>query len=246
MSTITLVLIPGLMCDQAAWAEQSAALAALVPRLVVADHGRADSLADMARALLAAHAGPLALAGHSMGGRVALEIARMAGDRLRWNGALLDDRLPRQLESVAGRCALDRGAYAAVLEQARREGVRAMAASWVRDMVHPARLGDRLLIEAILDMFERRDAEHFAAQIKALIERPDATAVLAQVRCPTLLLCGEQDRWSAPAQHRDMHTLIAGSSLTIVPDCGHMSLMERPQAVNAALADWLQLCLRDG
>jgi len=243
MSTITLVLIPGLMCDQAAWAEQSAALAALVPGLTVADHGRADSLADMARAVLAAHAGPLAVAGHSMGGRVALEIARLAGERLR--GLALLDTGYRALESgQAGAREIE--VRMRLLDEARREGVRAMAASWVRDMVHPARLQDRVLIGAILDMFERRDAEHFAAQIKALIERPDATAVLAQVRCPTLLLCGEQDRWSAPPQHREMHALIAGSSLTIVPDCGHMSLMERPQAVNAALADWLQLCLRDG
>jgi pimeloyl-ACP methyl ester carboxylesterase len=243
MSKMTLVLVPGLMCDQAAWAAQSAALGALVPRLTVADHGRADSLADMARALLAAHAGPLAIAGHSMGGRVALEVARLAADRL-CGLALLDtgyralDPGPAGARELEGRMRL--------LDQARREGVRAMAANWVRDMLHPARLQDRALIEAILDMFERRDAEHFAAQIKALIERPDATAVLAQVRCPTLLLCGEQDRWSAPPQHREMHSLIAGSRLTIVPDCGHMSLMERPQAVNAALADWLQLCLQHG
>src|SRR5580704_13043212 len=179
------------MCDQAAWAEQSAALRALVPRLTVADHGRADSLAEMARALLAAHAGPLALAGHSMGGRVALEIVRLAGERVR-GLALLDTGYrplasgPAGAREIEGRMRL--------LDQARREGVRAMAASWVRDMVHPARLQDRELIEAILDMFERRDAEHFGAQIKALIERPDATAVLTQVRCPTLLLCGEQDQ----------------------------------------------------
>jgi pimeloyl-ACP methyl ester carboxylesterase len=114
-----------------------------------------------------------------------------------------------------------------------------MALSWLRDMVHPSRLEDAALLEAIAGMFERRSVSEFAAQIQALLQRPDATMLLPQIACPTLLLCGEQDQWSPPSQHREMQQLIAGSRLAVVSECGHMSPMEQPAAVNTALLAWL-------
>jgi pimeloyl-ACP methyl ester carboxylesterase len=191
----------------------------------------------MARAVLAANPGPLAVVGHSMGGRVAFEIARLAGARLR-GAALLDTGFrplppgPEGERETRGRLQL--------LAQARSEGVRAMALTWLRGMVQPDRLQDRPLIEAIVEMFGRRTVAQFAAQIQALLQRPDASALLPRMRCPTLLLCGEQDQWAPPAQHREMQQLIVGSRLTVVPDCGHMSPMEQPAAVNAALLAWIE------
>jgi pimeloyl-ACP methyl ester carboxylesterase len=90
-------------------------------------------------------------------------------------------------------------------------------------------------------MFERRSVAQFEAQIRALLGRPDATPVLPRMSCPTLLLCGEQDAWATPAQHRDMAQLIRGSLFVTVPNCGHMSPLERPEAVNEALQSWLEL-----
>ncbi|HEY2419635.1 MAG TPA: alpha/beta fold hydrolase, partial [Steroidobacteraceae bacterium] len=133
---------------------------------------------------------------------------------------------------VAGRMRL--------LDQARTQGIRAMAATWVQGMVHPDRLEERSLIEPILDMFERHSLVQFAAQITALIERPDASAVLPAIRCPTLLLCGEQDQWSNPTQHAEMAQRITGSHFTCVPHCGHMAPLEQPAAINAALRSWLE------
>jgi pimeloyl-ACP methyl ester carboxylesterase len=72
-----------------------------------------------------------------------------------------------------------------------------------------------------------------------LLARPDTTPLLAQIRCPTLLLCGRDDAWSPPARHQFMHERIAGSRLVVIEQCGHMSTMEQPGAVNAALAAWL-------
>jgi pimeloyl-ACP methyl ester carboxylesterase len=238
VSLPALILIPGLMCDQRVWAAQAEVLRALGIEFTVAEPGVADSLADMARAVLAANPGPLALVGHSMGGRVALEIARLAGARLR-GLALLDTGFRPLATGQGGEREL--ATRMRLLEQARAEGIRAMAASWVQGMVHPDRLQDRSLIDAILDMFERGSVTQFAAQIRALIQRPDASDVLARISCPTLLLCGEQDQWSTPAQHREMAQLIAGSRYTGVPECGHMSPMERPAAVSAALLSWLEL-----
>jgi pimeloyl-ACP methyl ester carboxylesterase len=115
-----------------------------------------------------------------------------------------------------------------------------MARTWVQGMVHPRRLDDAALIDAILDMFERRTPDIFAAQIHALLSRPDACGLLADIRCPTLVLCGAQDSWSLPQGHRDMAAAIRGSTLSIIDDCGHMAPMERPAQVSAALAAWLE------
>lgn len=219
------------------WAAQSEALSQWGVDHRIVEHGTVDSLADMASRILALEHGPLTVAGHSMGGRVALELARQAGPRLR-GLALLDTGFrplaagQRGEREVAGRTRL--------LEQAQTEGIRAMAATWVQDMVHPDRLQDSALIEIILDMFERRSLAQFAAQIKALIERPDASTVLPTIHCPTLLLCGEQDQWSNPAQHQEMSQRIAGSHFTCVPHCGHMAPLEQPAAINAALRLWLE------
>jgi pimeloyl-ACP methyl ester carboxylesterase len=232
-----LVLIPGLMCDEAVWSAQIGALRTLGIDCRVAHHGRADSLVAMARAVLESVPGPMAVAGHSMGGRVALEIVRLAGARLR-GIALLDTGYRALAAGEAGE--RERAGRLRLLEQARTEGVRAMARNWLQGMVHPSRLQDAPLVESIVSMFERRSIEEFAAQIQALLMRPDATPVLPQIAAPALLLCGEQDAWSPPAQHREMERLIPGSRFIAVPDCGHMSPIERPGAVNSALRGWLE------
>ena len=240
MSQTALVLIPGLMCDQAVWAGQCQALRARGVAFQVAEHGLADSLSAMARAVLEANPGPLAVIGHSMGGRVALEIARQGGARLR-GAALLDTGYRALAPGEAGE--RERAARMRLLELARREGVGAMAKTWLNGMVHPDRMHDTVLLTTIIEMFERRSVAELAAQVKALLERPDAAGILPGIAAPTLLLCGEQDQWSPPAQHREMAELIPASVFSTVADCGHMSPMEQPAAVNAALLSWLDRVL---
>ena len=76
--------------------------------------------------------------------------------------------------------------------------------------------------------------------VHALLARPDRTALLEALRLPTLLLCGREDSWSPVARHEAMAQLIPGSNLVVVPDCGHMCTMERPEAVTDALRRWLE------
>jgi pimeloyl-ACP methyl ester carboxylesterase len=83
-----------------------------------------------------------------------------------------------------------------LVELARRSGMRAMGRQWVRRMVHPERLNDSALIEAILDMFERKTVAVFEAQQRALLARRDATHLLPEIACPTFVLCGREDGWS--------------------------------------------------
>jgi pimeloyl-ACP methyl ester carboxylesterase len=118
-----------------------------------------------------------------------------------------------------------------------------MAAKWVQGMVHPDRLSDGPLIEAIIAMMGRKTPEIFAAQIHALLNRRDSTPVLSQIRCPTLVLCGRQDAWSILARHEEMAALIPESRIEVIEDCGHMSTMERPEAVTTAMQEWLQHCI---
>ena len=68
----------------------------------------------------------------------------------------------------------------------------------------------------IIDMILRNTPEQHEKQIRALVERPDARPVLPNIKCPTLVLCGAQDEWSTPEQHRDMAAQILGAELQII------------------------------
>jgi pimeloyl-ACP methyl ester carboxylesterase len=229
-----LVLVPGLMCDEAVWAAQVAALTG--HDCVIAQHGLLDSLTDMARkALHEAPAGRFSLAGHSMGGRVALEMQRLAPERIE-RLALLDTGFTALPGGEAGE--REKAFRFGLLATARERRMRVMAADWARGMVHPRRIGTPLF-EAVLDMLERSSIAQFEAQIAALLGRPDATAQLASITCPTLVLCGEQDGWAPVAQHEALYRGIAGSTLKVVSDCGHMCTMEQADEITAALARWL-------
>ncbi|MCX7276462.1 MAG: alpha/beta hydrolase [Burkholderiales bacterium] len=234
---MTLVLLPGLLCDASVWQDMLPALQQRSP-CMVASYGTLDSIESMAQHVLqTAPAGPLALAGHSMGGRVALEVLRQQPDRIQ-RLALLDTGFEALAAGAAGD--KERAGRMALLQTARQDGMRAMGRDWARGMVHPSRL-DSPLFAQILDMIERSTPEVFAAQIQALLHRPDATALLGQIRCPALLLCGREDAWSPVARHEQMQTLLRAApvQLRVVEQSGHMSTMGQSDAVCQALLQWL-------
>ena len=226
----TLILVPGLLCDATIWNAQVTALAArhdvIVPVL-----DTFDSIPRMATALLE-HAPPrFALAGHSLGGRIALEVIRQSPTRVT-RLALLDTGVhpcrpaepPRRYELLA---------------LADSEGMTAIAREWLPPMVHPARHGDPTVMLPLAAMVERRTPASFRNQVMALLNRPDATAVLGTIHCPTLVLCGREDGWSPLVQHEEIAAAIPGSRLSVIDDCGHMAPFERPAEVSGALEDWL-------
>ncbi len=233
-----LVLVPGLMCDRTVWEPVLPHLQAARPGLqcIVADHGTSDTLGAMADRILASESGRFALAGHSMGARVALEVVRRAPARVERVALLDTGHLPLPAGEAGEAEAAKRHALLAI---ARAEGTRAMGAQWVQGMVHPERLKDAPLLDAILDMFARKDAEIFAAQIRALLARPDASPVLQSLRVPTLVACGRQDSWSPVPQHEAMHRLAPGSVLEVIEEAGHMAPMERPIETAVVLTRWL-------
>jgi pimeloyl-ACP methyl ester carboxylesterase len=233
-----LLLLPGLICDQTVWQQQIDALSD-VAVCTCADYGSLDSLPAMAEAVLSTAPERFSIAGHSMGGRVALEVYRVAPDRVARIALLNTGSSPLAAGAAGVEETRKRGELVAL---ARSQGMPAMLRQWLPPMIAPGRINDTVLVNSIIEMMSRKAPEIFAAQVRALLARPDATAVLDQIRCPVLLLTGQDDGWSPAAQHAAMHAKIAGSMLVIVPGSGHMSMLERPAEVSAALRAWLYTC----
>jgi len=209
------------------WRDQLAAL----PDCRVADFRFLDSLTAMAESVLAAAPQRFAVAGHSMGGRVALEILRLAPERVE-RLALLDTGVhPVQPGEAEKRQVL--------VELAKRKGMEALGRQWLPPMVHPDRHGEAELMEPLYAMIHRMTPEIYAGQITALLTRRDAAPLLPNIACPTLVATGRQDSWSPVEQHRRIAAAIPGATLTLFEDSGHMSTVERPEAVTAALREWL-------
>lgn len=228
------ILVPGLVCDAGVWAHARAALETRAT-VTVANHGRLDSLPAMADKVLYEAPPRFALAGHSMGGRVALEVFRRAPQRVAALALLDTGVLPLAAGDAGVREVNGRQELLAI---ARAQGMAAMATKWVQGMIWSPRLAEAPLVASVVDMMARSSADIFAAQIAALLARPDASALLGEIRCPTLVLCGEQDSWAPAARHQEMAAQIPGSRLVLVPECGHMCTLERPEVVTRALLDW--------
>jgi pimeloyl-ACP methyl ester carboxylesterase len=229
-----LVLVPGLLCTQALFGPQIAALAPS-RRIMVADHTRDDSMEAIARRLLAGAPERFALAGLSMGGYAALAVMRLAPERVT-RLALLDtsarpdteETRQRRLDQVAAARA---GRFEAVLD-----------ALWQR-LVHPARLQDPALKAVVYDMMREAGAEVFVRQQQAIMGRPDSRPLLRAIAVPTLVLVGDHDALTPPDLARETADDVEGASLAVVPESGHLSTLERPEAVTHALQRWLSLDL---
>ena len=232
----SLLLVPGLLCDATVWADQVAGLKALAD-IQIAENGPRDSLVAMAEAIIAQAPPRFALAGHSMGGRVALEVVRRVPQRVQAL-ALMDTGYEPVADGEVGQRETE--GRMRMVQKAREQGMNALGRAWVQGMVLSSRLSDHALVDPIIQMIERRTPEYYAAQTQALLTRPDATSVLKGIRCPTLVLCGRDDAWSPFDRHRQMADLIPASRLAAIDRCGHMSTMERPAAVTAELRRWLE------
>lgn len=222
---MTTLLIPGLLCDGVVWAPVLDRIEA-----EVADLSTQDDIGQMAQDLLDAYPGPLRIAGHSMGARVAMEMAHRAPERI-GRLALLDTGIHALKDG-------EREKRDEIVRFAYENGMEALAARWLPPMVHePNRTPD--LMRMLTEMVLRKDPDLHARQIKALVNRPDAARYLPGIVCPTLLVVGRQDAWSPVAQHEEMLAHLPDARLEIVEDAGHFAPVEQPEAVARLVADFL-------
>jgi pimeloyl-ACP methyl ester carboxylesterase len=227
---IPLVLLPGLLCDATLWRAQVEGLRALAVPLVI-DLTQDDSLGGMARRALAAAPSSFALAGLSMGGYVAQEIMRQAPERVA-KLALLDTSARADMPEQAAR---RRG----LIELSTKGEFKGVTPRLLPLLVHAARHEDKPLTEIIMSMAERIGKDGFLRQQKAVMGRPDGREDLRRIACPTLVLCGRQDALTPLALHEEIAGLVPGAKLLVVEDCGHLSTLEKPITVTAALRQWL-------
>jgi len=227
---LPVVLVPGLNCSARLYAEQVSALWRFGP-VQIADHTRDDSMHAIAARILTQAPPRFALAGLSMGGYIALTMVRQAPTRVS-KLALLDTsarpETPEQSERRKPQIALAQGGRFAEVP-----------ALQFPVFVHRNRQHDEALKGRVRIMAEETGAEAFLRQQKAIMTRPDMRPLLASIACPTLVLVGDGDELTPPQLSEEIAAGIAGSRLVVVADCGHLSTMERPDAVNSALVEWM-------
>jgi pimeloyl-ACP methyl ester carboxylesterase len=225
-----LVLIPGLLCNRELWAHQSANLAHIA-EITVADVTQDDTIAGMAQRLLAQAPREFALAGLSMGGYVAQEVMRQAPDRVSRLALLDTSARPDSDEQKARRRGL-----IALSTQGKFKGVTPRLLPL---LIHPDRLDDTLLVGRITAMAEDVGQAGFVRQQTAIMGRIDGRPTLRDIRCPTVVLGGAEDAITPPEVMAEIADLVPGATYHLLPNCGHLSTMEEPEAVTDLLAAWL-------
>jgi len=227
---IPLLLLSGLLSDETVWADAAQRLSATTAVQIVC-FPSLSSIGAMAEHALRGAPAQFALAGHSMGGRVALEVWRRWPQRITGLALCNSGVHPCQSQEPASRGRLVR--------LAREHGMSALAAEWLPPLMGSSLLRRQQVMPRLVAMVERQTVDSFAAQNDALLNRPDARPVLPTVRVPALVLCGSADAWAPVSQHEDMQRAIPDSTLITLEDCGHMAPIEQPDAVADALRRWL-------
>jgi pimeloyl-ACP methyl ester carboxylesterase len=226
----SLVLLPGLLCDEALWQHQTEHLSDLADTWI-ADLTRDDSVPAMARRVLTEAPERFALAGLSMGGYVAQEIMREAPERVTRLALMDTSARPDTAEQAVRRRGLMQ-----LAEQGRFRGVTPRLLPL---LIHPRRMLDTGLTSTVMAMAERVGQDAFLRQQRAILDRIDSRESLRRITCPTLVLCGREDARTPLDLHEEMARLIPGARLVIIEDCGHLAPLEQPEAVTAAMRRWL-------
>lgn len=223
-----LVILPGLLCDSRMFTLQINEFDAIV---IDGFYGGSSSIETMASYALGLMPDRCALLGHSMGARVALEI---------WQ---------RDPERISRLALADAGTHGPSPEEARKrfdlrdvgraKGAKAMVDQWLPPMIGELHRDDADLVAMLRAMAIDAGVDTYETQITALLDRPDAAAVLPTVTCPVYVIVGRDDTWSPVAQHEAIVALLPSARLRVVENAGHMAPAEEPTRFNGAVKEWL-------
>ena len=232
--THRVAFLPGLLCDANLFTSQVSAVRKMGHEPVVADFSGPDqdSMAAMAATVLRDMPERFSLIAFSMGGYVALKILSLSPERVE-RVALLDTNARADDAAAAAR-------RRDLLHLADRGRFLGIAPRLMPLYLHASRLNDASLTRSVADMAERMGADVFRRQQTAILHREDHRSTLAAYQGPVLVLCGRQDQVTPLHLSEEMAALAPRGDLQVIEDCGHLSTMERPQAVNAALGEWFE------
>jgi pimeloyl-ACP methyl ester carboxylesterase len=227
--TTPLLLVPGLASSARIYAPVIPALWRFGPVMVA--HIRDDSMAAIARRVLSEAPTRFALAGHSMGGYIALEIMRQAPERVLRLALINTQARPDTTEATQRRRVL--------MERAKRGELRAAREEMFPELVHPSRRDDSDIRRLVHEQGDDVGVEGYLRQQAAIIARVDSRPTLSAIKCPTLVMTGDADNTIPNAFSKEMAESIAGARLVILERCGHLPQPEQPEATARALAEWL-------
>ncbi|KZL20395.1 MULTISPECIES: alpha/beta fold hydrolase [unclassified Pseudovibrio] len=225
----TVVFIPGLTSTGTLFGPQ---INSLKERpIIIAETCAMDSIGAMAQRLLDHAPEKFALLGMSMGGYVALEVIRLAPERI--------SRLALINTNARGDTPAQTQLRHTQIEIARKGGFHKIASMQYPQLVHPARHDDTALRQVVFDMAADIGADNFLKQQNAIINRRDQRPDLPAIQCPAIIVAGEEDSLLPLDRCREMHDAIPNSKLHIIPDCGHLSTLEHPVHTSELIQDWL-------
>ena len=230
-NTMPILLVPGLAGSPRIYAPVAPPMWRFGP-VTVANHIRDDNMGAIARRILAEAPPRFVLAGHSMGGYIAFEIMRQAPERVAKLALMNTQARPDSPEATTRR----RGQIA----RAQAGEFHAILDELFGVFVHPSRRDNAELRQLVHDMGDDVGPEAFVRQQMAVISRPDSRPALAWIKCPTLVLSSDEDNTVPNSLSTEMANGIPGAKLVIIPDCGHLTPLEQPQATADALVEWLR------
>jgi pimeloyl-ACP methyl ester carboxylesterase len=226
----SIVLIPGLLCNEALWRSQATVLGRH-GEIVVADVTTQATISEMASAVLKAAPEYFSLAGFSLGSQVALQIMSIAGERVErlallsaTHGGLLppvERAIGNAIEMIEG------GDFEGYLEAAYPTYVSA------------SRISDSVLKGRFMDMAHAIGKHAGLRQMRALLKIKSPFSELGQVRCPTMIVGGRNDRRTTPGAHQALAEEIPGSQLVMVDDAAHFTPLEQPSVVAGWMERWI-------
>lgn len=225
-----MLFLPGTLCTPAVFNHQAKELAEYAPGIEAPRFTTENSISQMADLAIEKipHQGGAAIVGFSMGGMVAMEIARKA------------PQLVRKLALLNTNCRVNhperQSARMTHLDLVKQIGIEAVIRRYyLPQYLHkPESSANELIISMAIEL----GIESFEAQSEALAARPDLKMSLAAVNCPTLVLGATEDRLCTPDMQYEMHQLLKNSELVLLEACGHFSILEQPALVNEALLRW--------
>ncbi len=227
----SLLLIPGLLCDQALWQHQIKALGAKA-NVQVADTTGADSIPAIAESVLAKAPATFTLAGLSMGGYVAMEIMRVAPNRVT-SLALLDTTARPDTDEQKRR-------RKGLIQLSNRGDFKGVTPRLLPLLLAPDHLNNEVLVKVVMDMAQRVGQQAFVRQQTAILNRVDSRPDLANYKVPVKIVCGEHDALTPPEHAEEMKKLIGkNATLHIISGAGHLTSLEAPEKVTEILESCL-------